>query len=151
MADMSFPMRIVVASDGSGPSDAAIKLAGDLAAKTGSELHVLHVSLVSRYVYPDILSEAQLERIKADGQQRLAAEEARARESGVEITKSYLRLGRAADETMRLAQELDAGLIVIGNRSGEAMRRILLGNDAESIVRHAHCPVLVARERERQP
>jgi universal stress protein A len=146
MAQNSFPMRIVVASDGSGPSDAAIRMAGELAAKTGSELHVLHVSLVSRYLYPEILSEAQLGRIKAEAQKRLDDEEARARESGVEITKSHLRLGRAADETMRLAQDLGAGLIVIGNRSGEAMRRILLGNDAESIVRHAHCAVLVARE-----
>ena len=47
---------------------------------------------------------------------------------------------------MSLAEELDVGMIVIGNRSGDAMSRILLGNDAESVVRHAHCAVLVARE-----
>ncbi|MFS4436575.1 universal stress protein [Paracoccaceae bacterium GXU_MW_L88] len=146
MTNPNFPMRILVASDGSGPSDTAMLMAGELAEKTGSELYVLHVSLISRYLYPDILSDAQLDRIKAEAQKRLDAEEARARQSGVEIKESFLRLGRPADETMRLAQELDVGIIVIGNRSGEAMRRILLGNDAESIVRHAHCSVLVVRE-----
>lgn len=148
MAENSFPMRIVVASDGSGPSNAAIKLAGDLAARTGSELHVLHVTLVSRYVYPDFMSDAQVDRIRAEGQERLEAEEARAKASGVEITKSHLRLGRADGEILRLAEEIGAGMIVIGNRSGDAMSRILLGNDAESVVRHAPCPVLVAREPE---
>ena len=142
----NFPMRILVATDGSGPSDAALRLAGNLAAKTGAELHVLHVTLLSRYIHPDVLSEAQVARMKEEARARLETEEARARESGVEITRSHLRFGRADRETVELAQELGADLIVIGNRSGDAMSRMLLGNDAESIVRHAHCAVLVARE-----
>jgi nucleotide-binding universal stress UspA family protein len=146
MSAETFPMRILAASDGSGPSDAAIRLAGSLAAKTGSELHVLHVSLVSKWIYPDLLSEAQVDRIKADSRKRLEDEESRARESGVEIAQSYLRFGRADAEILSLAEELGVGMIVIGNRSGDAMSRILLGNDAESVVRHAHCAVLVARE-----
>ncbi len=146
MAAEDFPMRILVASDGSGPSDAAIRLAGSLAAKTGSELHVLHVTLISKWIYPDLLSEQQVERIKANSQKRLEDEERRAKERGVEITRSHLRYGRADAEIMSLAEELDVGMIVIGNRSGDAMSRILLGNDAESVVRHAHCAVLVARE-----
>ena len=146
MTSENFPMRILVATDGSGPSDTAIRLAGNLAAKTGSELHVLHVTLLSRYIHPDILSETQVARMKEEARQRLDAEEARARESGVEITRSHLRFGRADSETVELAQELGVDLIVIGNRSGDGMSRMLLGSDAESIVRHAHCAVLVARE-----
>lgn len=145
MATDTFPMRILVASDGSGPSESAIRLAGNLAAKTGSELHVLHVASVSRYIYPDALSDAQVERINRDAEARLAGEVARARELGVEIEDSHLRLGRVDHQILALAEEIDAGLIVIGNRSGEGLSRILLGNDAESVVRHAHCAVLVAR------
>ncbi|WP_424338774.1 universal stress protein, partial [Henriciella sp.] len=55
-----------------------------------------------------------------------------------------MRFGRADGETIMPAEEIGADLIVIGNRSGDAMSRILLGNDAESIVRHAPCAVLVA-------
>lgn len=148
MAETGFPMRILVASDGSGPSEVAMRLAGNLASKTGSELHVLHVTLVSKWMYPDLLSEAQVERIKSESERRLAEEEDRAQETGIKITESYIRYGRADAEILRLAEEIAAGIIVIGNRSGDAMSRILLGNDAESVVRHAPCAVLVAREPE---
>lgn len=148
MASETFPMRILVASDGSGPSDTAVRLAGSLAGSTGSELHVLHVTMVSRFMHPDLLSEVQVERIKDEARSRLDAEVARAKEAGTEFTKSHLRFGRADGETIECAIEIGADLIVIGNRSGDAMSRILLGNDAESIVRHAPCAVLVAREPE---
>ncbi len=79
---------------------------------------------------------------------RLKEEESRAKAADIEITKSYLRYGRVDSEIISLAEELEIGVIVIGNRSGDAMSRILLGNDAESVVRHAHCAVLVVREPE---
>lgn len=148
MPQQRFPTRILAASDGSPPSAAAVQIAGEIAKATGSDLHVAHVAMISRYIYPDILSEAQVERIRKDAEQRLADEIARARELGVEIAEGHLRLGRSDGVILELAEELGVGLIVIGNRTGDAVSRILLGNDAESIVRHAHCPVLVARETE---
>ena len=47
---------------------------------------------------------------------------------------------------MRLAEELDAGLIVVGSRGLGGVRRALIGSVSDSVVRHAHCPVLVVRE-----
>lgn len=88
-------------------------------------------------MHPDLLSEVQVQRIKDEAQGRLDAEVARAREAGLEFTESHMRFGRADGETIKLAEEIGADLIVIGNRSGDPMSRILLGNDAESIVRHA--------------
>ena len=148
MSSDRFPMRILVATDGSGPSDTAIQLAGNLTAATGSELHVLHVTMISQYIHPDLLSEVQVQRIKDEAEARLAAAVARAKEERLEFTNSHIRYGKADEETIRVAQEIGADLIVIGNRSGSAMSRIMLGNDAESIVRHAPCAVLVAREPE---
>ncbi|MBA3952678.1 MAG: universal stress protein, partial [Rubrobacter sp.] len=40
---------------------------------------------------------------------------------------------------------IGAGLIVIGSRGFGGMKRALMGNVADSVVRHAHCPVLVVR------
>ncbi|MGH3107143.1 MAG: universal stress protein [Rubrobacter sp.] len=40
---------------------------------------------------------------------------------------------------------MDAGMIVIGSRGFGGMKRALMGNVADSVVRHAHCPVLVVR------
>jgi nucleotide-binding universal stress UspA family protein len=47
---------------------------------------------------------------------------------------------------VRLAEEIGAGLIVMGSRGRGGVRRALMGSVSDSVVRHAHCPVLVVRE-----
>lgn len=145
MAETNFPTTILAVSDGSRSAKLAIAMAGEIARATGSSLHVAGVTLVSRYVYPDVLSPAQVERIRQETADRLEADLSEARAGGVEIAQTHLRMGRVDGEVLGLAEELGAGLIVVGNRSADAVSRILLGDNAESIVRHAHCPVLVVR------
>ncbi len=48
-------------------------------------------------------------------------------------------------EVVNLAEELDVGFIVVGSHGHGLLVRSLLGSPADSIVRHAHCPVLVVR------
>jgi nucleotide-binding universal stress UspA family protein len=45
-----------------------------------------------------------------------------------------------------LAEEIGAGLIVLGSRGWGGIRRALMGSVSDSVVRHSHCPVLVVRE-----
>lgn len=141
-----FPKPVLVVLDGSRPSQVALRLAAEIAKATGSPLHTIWVAIISRYNLPMIMSEAQVERVREDAKERLAAEVAEAGDLGIEVTAQEVRLGRMDSEVLRLGETLRVGLIVIGNRSVEAIDRILLGDDMESIVRHAHCPVLVARE-----
>jgi nucleotide-binding universal stress UspA family protein len=44
-----------------------------------------------------------------------------------------------------LAEELEVGLIVIGSRGRGGIQRALMGSVSDSVVRHAHCPVMVVR------
>jgi nucleotide-binding universal stress UspA family protein len=125
-----------------------MEAAVDLANKTGSELHVVHVGLVSSWTVPDTLSESQFERLREGAQRVLEEQVAKVREAGGDVTDAHLRMGRADVEVVRLAEEMGAGLIVLGNRGRETIARILLGSDAESIVRHAPCPVMVVRREE---
>jgi nucleotide-binding universal stress UspA family protein len=72
----------------------------------------------------------QVERIKGDG---------------ANVAEAHLREGPAVDEILDLAEEVGADLIVIGSRGLGAISRALLGSVSESVVKHAHCPVLVVR------
>ena len=58
-------------------------------------------------------------------------------------------MGGAAEEIVKLGEEIGAGLIVVGRRGSGGMRRALMGSVSDSVVRHAHCPVLVVRKEER--
>ena len=65
--------------------------------------------------------------------------------SGGTVGGSHLRMGGVAEEVVSLAEELGAGLIVMGSRDHGGIRRALMGSVSDSVVRHAHCPVLVVR------
>jgi nucleotide-binding universal stress UspA family protein len=53
--------------------------------------------------------------------------------------------GEAAAEIVRVARERGCDLIVISSHGRAGLGRIFFGSTAESVVRHAHCPVLVVK------
>jgi nucleotide-binding universal stress UspA family protein len=65
------------------------------------------------------------------------------------VTEAHVRTGRPDHEIVSLSDDLGVGLIVIGSRGLTGMRRALMGSVSDSVVRHAHCPVMVVRK-ERQ-
>ncbi|WP_119066285.1 universal stress protein [Rubrobacter indicoceani] len=141
-----FPRRVLLAADRSDESLLAIEAATDLCRETGSELHIVYVGLLSPFTQPNAISEVQYQRLRAEAQEILEEQVATARSLGGKVTRAHLRMGRADSEIIRLGDELEAGMIVIGSRGQHTLSRVLLGNDAESIVRHAPCPVLVIRQ-----
>jgi nucleotide-binding universal stress UspA family protein len=70
----------------------------------------------------------------------------RIEQSGGTVKETHLREGRAAEEIVEVAEELGAGLIVMGSRGHGRLRRALLGSVSDAVVRHAHCPVTIVRE-----
>jgi nucleotide-binding universal stress UspA family protein len=70
----------------------------------------------------------------------------RIRESGVEVAQAHLRTGEPNGDIVALAEEIGAGLIVMGSRGLGGVRRALIGSVAGSVILHAHCPVLVMRQ-----
>jgi nucleotide-binding universal stress UspA family protein len=63
-----------------------------------------------------------------------------------EVAEMHARVGRPDAEIVGLADELGAGLIVLGSRGLGPLRRALMGSVSDSVVRHTHCPVLIVRE-----
>ena len=60
-------------------------------------------------------------------------------------TRWLIRRGNPAQETVRTADEIKAGLIVIGSQGRSAIRELLTGSTLESVVRLAKQPVLIVR------
>jgi nucleotide-binding universal stress UspA family protein len=71
------------------------------------------------------------------------------RDTGKTVIESYVRQGRPDQEIVNLAEEIGAGLIVMGSRGLSGMRRALMGSVFASVVKHAHCPVFVVRKERR--
>ena len=144
----SFPETILVATDGSADSELAIQRAVDLAGRTEAALHVAYVMVISHWMLPDTLSDAQYKRLREDAQRLLDRQADKAEAAGATGVQKHLKVGgRADEEIIRLAEEIEADMIVVGSRGAGTISRAFMGGDAESIVRHATQPVLVVRSR----
>ena len=150
-----FPATILLATDGSEEAVLAAQSAADLAARTASELHVTHVGKVlshgvgvkASYVGVEVgpLPVDSQELLDNESKELLEAQLARMREAGGSVTEAHLMSGRADEEIIFLAEGVGADLVVVGSRGLGGIRRARLGSVSDSIVRHAHCPVLVVR------
>jgi nucleotide-binding universal stress UspA family protein len=149
-----FPTKVLLATDGSKEAQLAATAAADLAKRTGSELHLVYVGHMPPTYYespgawaldPDLRGR-MAERVEEEARRRLDEQVQRVREAGGEVVESHAKLGRPDAEIVALAEELGAGLIVLGSRGLGGIRSALMGSVSHSVVRHAHCPVLVVRE-----
>ncbi len=59
-----------------------------------------------------------------------------------------LVMGMAADDIVRVAEEQNADLIVIGTHGRTGLKRVLMGSVAEAVMRCATCPVLTRQASE---
>ena len=158
-----FPTKILLAIDASEEAALAAQTAADIANKTGSELHVVHARLALPWTtgyYSATESPTTSIGSEEEARQRvlqwLDDQVERIEAQGGNVTQAYLRLGRpdegaitVAEQIVNLAEEIRAGLIVVGSRGLGGIRRALMGSVSDSVVRHAHCPVLVVRKEKR--
>jgi nucleotide-binding universal stress UspA family protein len=141
-----FPTHILLATDGSPHADLAARVAVDLARSTGSRLHVVAVGRTFPAAVYDEYAESRSEDLRREAQEVLDEQVRKIEESGGNVAVGHLKMNEKRDEAIvHLAEDIDAGMIVIGSRGFGGMRRALMGNVADSVVRHAHCPVLVVR------
>jgi nucleotide-binding universal stress UspA family protein len=143
---------IVVGTDGSSTADRAVDVAGGLARVCGAAVHVVTASRPVRATVmagaaamaPPLPSPAWLgddERVAAEEVVRRAGE--RLAQAGVSAS-AVARLGEPADALLAMAEEVEADLIVVGNRGMTGMRRYLLGSVADRVAHHAPCSVHIA-------
>ncbi len=144
-----FPTKILLATDDSAEAQLAARTAVDLTKKTDSELHVIYVMHRAEELrqpeglgFGSVVSQEELKRM---GEAMLDKLITHIEEAGGSVAQAYLRQGRADEKVVAQAEEIGAGLIVLGSRGLGGIRRALMGSVSDSVVRHAHCPVLVVR------
>jgi nucleotide-binding universal stress UspA family protein len=139
-----FPTTILLATDGSEDASRATEAAADLANRSQSALHVVHVW----HDVPGFAHAFVKRELKRQGQEILDEQVQKIEASGGTVTQAHLRGGRTSDEILKLSEELEVGLLVVGSRGLGTVQRILIGSHSEEIVHHAHVPVLVVRRGE---
>ncbi len=144
---MKAPKRILVATDFSDASEAALDYGIALAKALDANIVVVHVYELPIYGFAGGAMIATSEMVTAimDGAQTACdAMCARRKDSGVAISQ-VVREGTSWLEVQRIADEVDADLIIVGTRARKGIAHALLGSVAEKIIRTATRPVLTVR------
>lgn len=137
--------RIVVGTDGSPGADLAVDAAIDQAAASGGTVHVVRAYKTATAATMAMASEAAIiataaeaDKAAHDEAERTCAEVVlRAREAGLDAV-AHPVAGTPADVLIQVAEEVDADLVVVGNRGMSGARRFVLGS-VPNRVSH-HCP-----------
>jgi len=144
-----FPTKVLLATDGSEDAALAARAAADISKETDSELHVVHVlPQFPHYAYPGVTPDIYsyvLDKTFREARNLLDERVERIKDSGARVIDTHVRRGPAADEVLDLAENLEAGLIVVGSRGLGSVKRLVVGSVSEAIVHGTLCPVLVLR------
>ncbi len=139
-----------MATDGSKDADFAARTAVELADKTNSELHVAFV--LRTQDVPDHatmgfdIEKPREEEARQMGQRLLDQQVRRVEEVGGTVAGAHFRMARPDQGILAIGKDINAGLIVLGSRGLGGVKRALMGSVSDSVVRHAHCPVMVVRK-----
>ena len=135
--------RILVATDFSAPSEAALACGRELADRFDAALHLMHV--------------AENPFLRAVAMDRRALEEAEVRRLQERLTEAERQRGSVAivehsdepaSEILRYAQSAGIDLVVMGTNGRTGLARMVVGSVAEAVVRAAPCPVLTVHSTE---
>ena len=139
---------ILVPIDGSESSDYGLVHAINLAREHRATLHIVH-AVDSYPLLVEMSSNENFERVHEDlrqyGQGLLDRARLSTVDSGV-TAETHLReivVGRAADLIVDEARRMACDLIVMGTHGRRGFRRLVLGSNAESVVRSSAVPVLL--------
>ena len=143
--------RILVPIDGSPTSKKGLSEAIALAQLTSGRIRLVHVinePLEAIGIDGALTTAADIFKIlRENGERVLAEAAARVEAARIQVDSSLLDSvdGRMCDLVVQAAQTWPADLIVIGTHGRRGVGRVLLGSDAEQILRIAPVPVLLVR------
>ena len=143
--------RILVPVDGSGTARRGLEEAIALAGLTGGQLRLLHVvdelSVAMSMSGQGVVSPDLYQLLREGGEQVLADALAVAQSRKVVADTVLIEgfSGRLCDHVLEQARQWGADIVVLGSHGRRGVGRLVMGSDAEQIIRTALVPVLVVR------
>jgi nucleotide-binding universal stress UspA family protein len=145
--------HVLVATDFSEPSEAALNYGRHFARTFDATLHVLHVveNVMSRFAadaYPMVLPDLQRD-VEQAGEKRLAAALDDDDRRTLKLVPVLRTSSAPSAAIVEYAKEAKIDLIIMGTHGRGAVAHLFVGSVAERVVRTAPCPVLTVRHPER--
>ena len=137
--------EILVPTDGSPASDAAIEHAIDLAEQYGARLHALYVVDGAAYSSLEAGAEVVVEALESEGEEATRRVADAAADAGVECVTSVTS-GTAYRSIHDYVDEHGIDVVVMGTHGRKGIDRYLLGSVTERVVRTSDVPVLTVRQ-----
>ena len=137
--------QILVPTDGSPASEAAIEHAIDLAQRYDARLHALYVVDGAAYSTLEAGAEIVVEALESEGESATTHVAEAAEEAGVDCV-STVTTGTAYRSIVDYVDENDIDIVVMGTHGRKGLNRYLLGSVTERVVRTSDVPVLTVRQ-----
>jgi nucleotide-binding universal stress UspA family protein len=145
-------MKILIATDGSDFSRAAVETACNLAGSMASEVRVISAYDTPASIAAEpFVGTPELYQELIDGLKDVAEKAANSASDTVRDrcphakVDTLVEMGHPAEAVLQAAKDWSADLIVVGSHGLGFWGRTLLGSVSNAVVHHAHCPVLVVR------
>lgn len=134
--------RVLVPTDFSDESQCALDYARSIARLYQSQLFLVHVDEPANLIEPPEAAWANEERIEKKLAEELEQAGAALRSEGFQV-HAFSVTGTIQDEIASVVKANKIDLVVIGTHGRRGWARFFFGSDAETVVRHVCCPVLV--------
>jgi len=136
---------VLVPTDGSDQSDAALDHAVDLGRLHDATVHLLYVADTNRDSLTTQGGEV-VDALQREGD-RIVSEAVDRVDAGVDVVDEVLA-GDPVETILGYADSVDADLVVMGTHGRRGLDRYLLGSTTERVVRLSSIPVLTIRTEE---
>jgi nucleotide-binding universal stress UspA family protein len=142
--------HLLIPTDGSAASDAAVRHALAMAKETAARVTALHVLPPFHVMaYGIEMIEETRESYEAEAKERarriLQAVEHEAGESGVPVSSEMTFEDHPYEAIIRTASERGCDLIVMASHGRRGVQALLLGSETQKVLTHTKLPVLVLR------
>lgn len=135
--------KIAVATDFSSDALKALRVGVAVARRFASKVYLVHVAMPVSYAADLSIAPATMEQGLLSAQESMRELGDHPLLSGLKHREVVLE-GAIVEELRKFVEEKHIDLVIVGTEGRKGMEKLFLGSEAENIVRHMPCPVMIA-------